>query len=100
MARRASTVILIGLYWDTVFIQSGRKIDGAKAVLMNKRGKVRVPAIPNTVSALRVFRPIEREIPDHASPKKAIVSSISRYPGIPVAGEAPNRYAKKSMIVD
>ncbi len=92
--------MLMGLNWDTVFIQSGKKFDGANAVLMNNRGNVRVPAMPNTVSALLVFRPIESDIPDHASPKKAIVSSISRYPGIPVTGEAPSRYARNRIMDD
>jgi len=40
---------------------------------MNKSGKVKVPAIPNTVSALFVLSPRAREIPDQARPKKATV---------------------------
>ncbi len=90
--------MLIGLNWDTVAIQAGKRDgqegqkiegDGTNAVLMNKRGKVREPAMPKTVSALLVLRPIESDIPDHARPKKAMVTKISRYPGIPVAGNDP-----------
>ncbi len=94
------TVILIGLYVDVLFIQSGMEIAGTKAVLMNKSGKVRNAAIPNTVSAFRVLSPRERAIPDQASAKKAIVASINRYPGIPVTAEAPNAYAKIRIIDD
>ena len=42
------------------------------------------PPIAKTVSALLVFMPNAKEIPDHASPKKAIVKKISKIPIIPV----------------
>jgi len=48
------------------------------AVLMNKSGKVTAPAIPKTVSALFVFSPRARDIPDQARPKKATVKMTSR----------------------
>src|SRR3989441_9107457 len=99
-ARMASTVMLTGLYAETVFIQSGRKNCGDKAVLMNSRGKVRKPAIPNTDSALLVFKPSAREIPTHAYPKKAIVTSINIRPIGPVAGKTPNTKAPRPKIID
>ena len=39
-------------------------------------GKVRNAPIPKTVSAFLVRRPSASEIPDHASPKKAIMNKI------------------------
>jgi len=48
------------------------------------------PPIANTVSELLVFIPIAKEIPDYASPKKAIVKKISKMPTMPVVTVAPN----------
>jgi hypothetical protein len=67
---------------------------------MNNNGKVRNEPNANTVSELLVFSPIAREIPDQASPKNAIVKSMSKMPGNPVTGVAPNKKAKTSIIVD
>ena len=67
---------------------------------MNNNGNVRNEPKANTVSELLVFSPMAREIPDHASPKNAIVKSIRSMPGIPVIGVAPSRYAKAIMIAD
>src|SRR3989442_9264336 len=99
-ARMASTVMLTGLEAETDFIQSGRKNWGDNAVLMNSRGNVRKPAIPNTDSALLVFNPSASEIPAQANPKKAIVTSISNRPSGPVAGKTPNTKAPRPSIID
>ena len=69
-------------------------------MLVNSSGKVRNPAMPKTVSALFVLSPIEREIPDHASPKKAMIDSATRYPSIPVAAEVPKMNASPNIMVD
>src|SRR6266571_9092732 len=71
--RIAFTAKLIGLEEETVCIQSGITFCPTRAVLMNKSGKVRNPAIPNTVSALLVLSPKASDIPDQARPKKATV---------------------------
>jgi hypothetical protein len=62
----------------------GRKLIGNNAELKNSNGKVMTPPIAKTVSALLVFMPNAKEIPDHASPKKASVKKISKTPIIPV----------------
>src|SRR3989454_12657277 len=84
--RMAFTAKLIGLKFDTFCIQPGMKPRETSAVLMNRRGKVTAPAIPKTVSALFVFSPSARDIPDQARPKKATVKITSKEPMIPVAG--------------
>jgi hypothetical protein len=61
------------------------KPNGTSAVLMNSRGNVRKAPIPKTVSALFVLRPRASEMPDHASPKKAMMNRTSRTPGSPEA---------------
>jgi hypothetical protein len=63
---------------------------GNKAVLRNSSGKVRNPPIANTVSELLVFMPMANEIPDQASPKKAIVKKMSMIPMTPVVTNAPS----------
>src|SRR5216683_5959275 len=88
-SRIAFTAKLIGLYADTFFIHSGISLLSISAVLMNRRGKVRVPAIPKTVSALLVLSPRASDIPDQASPKAATVKMTSRYPRKPVSGNTP-----------
>ena len=86
----ALTAKLIGFTLDTSCIQVGMAVTGTSAVLMNRRGKVRNPPIPKTVSALFVLSPNVREMPDHASPKKAIMSIIEIIPGKPVTTEKPS----------
>ena len=90
----------MGLNIDTVCIHSGIKSSGNKDVLINNRGKVRNEPNANTVSELRVFSPMAREIPDQANPKNAIVNSISKNPTIPVTGVAPSRKAKVIIMDD
>jgi hypothetical protein len=75
----------MGLNIETALIQSGWKLSGTKAVLRKSNGKVMKPPMAKTVSALRVFKPIAKDMPDHAKPKKAIVIRIIIIPGIPVA---------------
>src|SRR6266540_1563648 len=82
--RIAFTAKLIGLYDDTFCIHGGIAGCPTRAVLMNKSGNVRNPAIPNTVSPLLVFRPKASEIPDQARPKKPTVRMMSKYPATPV----------------
>src|SRR5438067_2234329 len=77
--RIAFTAKLIGLYDETVCIHGGIDVGSTRAVLMNKRGNVRNPAIPNTVSPLLVFRPKASEIPDQARPKKPTVRMTRWY---------------------
>ena len=84
-SRTAFTAKLIGLTLDTSAIQVGITDAGTRAVLMKSRGNVRKPPIPNTVSALRVLRPMASDIPDQARPKKAMTISISAIPPAPVA---------------
>ena len=98
--RTAFTAKLIGLTLDMFAIQFGIAACGTKAVLMNSRGKVRKPPIPNTVSALRVLSPMANEMPDHASPKKAIVVSMTAIPPAPVATLKPRIYASTRMMED
>ncbi len=74
----------MGLNIDAVLIHAGRDFVGTSAVLRNKSGKVMKPPMANTVSELLVFIPNANEIPDHASPKKAIVKKISTIPTMPV----------------
>jgi len=69
-------------------------------VLINNNGKVRNAAIPKTVSLFFVLSPKARDIPDQAIPKKAMMTSMSRYPGIPVSAEAPNTNARPKIIDD
>ena len=69
-------------------------------MLMNNKGKVRNAPIPKTVSALFVLRPIVKEMPDHASPKKDMMKKINRIPMNPVSTEMPRRKAKERMITD
>ena len=76
------------------------KSSGNKAVLRNRSGNVRKPPMANTVSELLVLIPIANEIPDHASPKNAIVKKISRIPMTPVVTKAPNAYAKPKIMAD
>src|SRR5713226_7651898 len=75
-SRIAFTAKLIGLYADTFFIHSGISLLSISAVLMNRRGKVNVPAIPKTVSARLVLSPRASDIPDQARPKNATVNKI------------------------
>jgi hypothetical protein len=56
------------------------------------------PPMAKTVSALLVFMPNASEIPDHASPKNAIVKNISRIPITPVVTKAPKAYAKPRIM--
>src|SRR5438093_13707667 len=88
-SRIAFTAKLIGLYADTLFIHSGISLLSISAVLMNRRGKVKVPAIPKTVSALLVLSPRASDIPDQARPKNATVNRIRTYPMKPVTGKTP-----------
>jgi hypothetical protein len=60
-----------------------------KASLRNNRGNERTNEIENKVSDVLVFMPIASEIPDHASPKKAIVKKMSKIPMTPVVTLAP-----------
>ncbi len=76
--RIAFTAKLMGLKFDTFCIHFGMKPDETSAVLMNKSGNVRAPAMPKTVSALLVFSPRARDIPDQARPKKATVKMTNR----------------------
>src|SRR6266516_2440658 len=82
--RIAFTAKRSGLDDETVCIHGGIDVGSMSAVLMNKRGNVRNPAIPNTVSPLLVFRPKASEIPDQARPKKPTVRMTSTYPATPV----------------
>jgi len=41
-----------------------------------------------------------KEMPDHASPKKAIVKKTSKMPITPVVTVAPNAYARPKIIAD
>ena len=75
-SRIAFTAKLIGLYAETFCIHVGINCGFISAVLMNRRGKVRVPAIPKTVSALLVLSPRAKDIPDQARPKKATVTKM------------------------
>jgi hypothetical protein len=86
--RIAFTARLIGFTLETVLIQSGiiPGLSETRAVLMNSNGKVRNPAIPNTVSEFLVFNPKAREIPDQAKLKYATVAMTRTYPTKPVAG--------------
>src|SRR5450759_2741892 len=90
----------MGLNIDTSCTQVGRKLIGNKAELRNSNGNVMNPPIANTVSELLVLIPIAKEIPDQASPKKAIVKKISRIPTTPVVTKAPKAYANPRIIAD
>ncbi len=57
------------------------------------------PPIAKTVSALRVFIPIAKEIPDQAKPKKATVNKISIIPGTPVAYVTPTNGKNDNAII-
>ena len=70
---------------ETSCIQVGIAVTGTRAVLMKRRGNVRKPPIPKTVSALLVRSPSASEIPDHARPKNAIMKMMSRIPPTPVS---------------
>src|SRR5207244_11299520 len=66
--RIAFTAKLIGLYDETVCIHGGIDVGLTRAVLMNKRGNVRNPDIPNTVSPLFTFIAKSSQITDKATP--------------------------------
>ena len=55
-------------------------VAGTSAVLMNRRGNIKNPLIPATVSELFVFNPNASDIPDNARPKKAIMKRIKSMP--------------------
>jgi hypothetical protein len=74
----------MGLNCEIVLIQLGNEAAGTNAVLVNSNGKVMKPPIAKTVSELRVRKPMAKDIPDHASPKKAIVKKIKNTPARPV----------------